>query len=472
MKKDFYTEEFSEELAVTDELVYPEAEELVRMINSGDYRAFRSAIEVIPAVDMAEIMNDAPMPALAKMFRLLPKEVAAVAFVEMSTEAQELLIGSFTDSELSSFLDELYLDDTVDIIEEMPANVVKRILRASSPEDRLAINLLLRYPKDSAGSVMTTEYVRFTPEMTVDAALSHIRRVAIDKETIYTCYVTDKKRHLIGIVTAKELLISNLDTKLGDIMREHVISVGTGDDKEAVARKFEKYGFLALPVVDTEERLVGIVTLDDALEVIKDAAEEDFAKMAAVTPSEEPYLKTSARSLFLARIPWLLLLMISATLSSTILNRFEAVLPAVLILFVPMLMDTGGNSGSQSSVTVIRAISLDELPLSRLPSVLWKELRVGLSIGLVLAAVSFGKVLLVDRLIMQNESVTLWVALAVSLALAATVVVAKLIGASLPMLAKRIGFDPAVMASPFITTLVDAISLVLYFFISSAILNI
>jgi len=472
MKNDLYTDEITNELAISEAPDYPETDELVSLIDSGDFRAFRTAIESVPAVDVAGIMSELPERIMAKFFRLLPKEVAAVAFVEIDREAQEHLIGSLTDSELSSFLDELYLDDTVDIIEEMPANVVKRILRASSPEDRVAINTLLRYPKDSAGSIMTTEYVRFTPEMTVDAALSHIRRVAIDKETIYTCYVTDKKRRLVGIVTAKELLISSLDTPLSEIMREHVISVGTGDDKETVAHKLDKYGFLALPVVDAEERLVGIVTLDDALTVIKDAAEEDFAKMAAVTPSEEPYVKASAFSLFRARIPWLLLLMISATLSSMILNRFEAILPAVLVLFVPMLMDTGGNSGSQTSVTVIRAISLDELPLSRLPLVLWKELRVGLSSGLVLAAVAFGKVLLVDRLIMQNPAVSLSVAFAVSISLAATVVMAKLIGAALPMLAKRIGFDPAVMASPLITTLVDAISLVLYFFIASSILNI
>ena len=319
---------------------------------------------------------------------------------------------------------------------------------------------------------MTTEYVRFTKEMTVSDALLHIRRVAIDKETIYTCYVTDNDKRLLGIVTAKELLISEPDKKLSDIMEESVVFVGTGDDKESVAYRFEKYGFLALPVVDAEKRLVGIITLDDALGVISDAAEEDFAKMAAITPTDEPYLKTPLRVVFKSRMPWLLLLMISSSFASAILGRFEGVLPAVLLLFAPMLMGTGGNAGAQSSVTVIRGISLGELPFRALPRVIFREFRLALYVGLSLGAFAFLKLMLLDRFIMQNSEVTATVSFVVALSLTAVVVVAKLVGASLPLIAKKLGLDPAVMASPVITTLVDVMSLVLYFVIARAVLTI
>ena len=314
---------------------------------------------------------------------------------------------------------------------------------------------------------MTTEYVKLLPDMTVKAALQHIRDVAIDKETIYTCYVTDEKRRLLGIVTARRLMLSPLDMTLSEIMEESVIFALTTEDKEDVANKFDKYGFIALPVVDNEHRLVGIVTVDDAIEVLREEAEEDFAKMAAIIPSESEYLKTSAFDIFKSRIPWLLLLMISATVSSAILKYFEASLIPVLVLFVPMLMDTGGNSGSQASVTAIRGLSTGEVALSDVFRILWKEIRVGALCGFSLAVVAFAKVVIVDRFIMQNEAVTLIVALAVSLALFATIVVAKIIGSTLPLLAKRIGFDPAVMASPFITTIVDAIGLMVYFAISA-----
>ena len=457
---------------LSPEQCLPEIEELIQMIVKKQYGRFRALISDIPPVDIAELFDEMPKDFYVPFYRLLPKELAAEAFVEMDADLKRHLIESFTDSELSATLEELYIDDTVDIIEEMPAAVVKRILRNSKGEDRSVINRLLKYPKDTAGAIMTTEYVRFTRDMTVEAALSHIRRVAIDKETIYTCYVTDEKRHLIGIVTAKELLISPLDTRLGDIMEDYVIFVSTADDKEEVAGKFDKYGFLALPVVDNECRLVGIITVDDAIEVIRDEAEEDFAKMAAITPSETTYLKTSAFSIWKARIPWLLLLMISATLSSAILTKFESVLPAVLLLFVPMLMDTGGNCGSQASVTVIRAISVGEAKLSDFARIMWKELRVGIACGITLSAVAFLKVILIDRLLMQNQEVTLSVALAVAFAVLLTIVTAKFIGSMLPILAKRIGLDPAVMASPFITTLVDAVSLLLYFFISIRLLPI
>jgi len=393
--------------------------------------------------------------------------MAAETFIELDNELQRTLIEGFNDAELAAILEELYLDDTVDIIEEMPATVVKKILRSTSREDREIINRLLRYGSDTAGAMMTTEYVRFVPDMTVGDALAHIRKVAIDKETIYTCYVTDRQRHLIGIVTAKALLLSDAEISLAEIMEENVVFARTSDDKEEVALLFDRYGFIALPVVDSELRLVGIVTVDDAIDVIREEAEEDFAKMAGITPTETSYLKTSVFTIFKSRIPWLLLLMVSATFSSTILNRFESLLPVVLILFVPMLMDTGGNSGGQTSVTVIRSLSLGEIEFSDLWRVVWKEVRVGCLAGLSLGIVAFGKIMLVDYLMMGNEDVTIIVALAVSMSLAITVAVSKLIGALLPIGAKKIGFDPAVMASPFITTVVDAASLLLYFAIAA-----
>ncbi len=459
------------EAIVSPEELVPSAELLTSLIEEKRYAELREKLVDIPSADIAELFDSLKQEHYSVFFRLLPKESASEVFVLVDSDTKEYIITAFTDVELASMLDELYLDDTVDIIEEMPANVVKRILRNSTGENRSVINQLLRYPKDSAGTIMTTEYVRFVGTMTVERALAHIRKVAIDKETIYTCYVTDHERHLLGIVTAKQLLISPLDTTLEEIMEDSVIFVNTTDDKELVAKKIDKYGFLALPVVDNEHRLVGIVTVDDAIDVINEEAEEDFAKMAAITPTETPYLKTSILGIFKSRIPWLLLLMVSATFSSTILNRFEAALPAVLILFVPMLMDTGGNSGGQSSVTIIRGISVGELKMSDIFRIFWKEVSVGIACGVSLGVVAFGKVLLVDRLIMNNPEVTLSVAAIVAVTLALTVIMAKIIGASLPMIAKRIGFDPAVMASPFITTIVDALALVLYFFIASSFLG-
>jgi magnesium transporter len=449
----------------------PEINSLLKMIDGKRYSDFKGTLAYIPSADIAELFCGVPKEYYAPFYRLLPKETAAEVFVEMDKEMREHIINSFTDRELSATLDELYLDDTVDIIEEMPATVVKRIIKASSEENREIINKLLKYPKDSAGSIMTTEYVRLKRDMTVREALEHIRHVAIDKETIYTCYVTDAKRHLIGIITARELLLSPLDTRLEDLMEETVVFTNTTDDKEDAVRKFDKYGFLALPVVDNESRLVGIITVDDAIGVIKEETEEDFAKMAAITPTETSYLKTGVVSIWRARIPWLLLLMISATLSSTILTRFESVLPAVLLLFVPMLMDTGGNCGSQSSVTVIRAISVGEARFSDLPKILWKEARVGALCGITLGIVAFIKVVFIDGMIMRNGAVTPFVALSVAASVCLTIITAKFIGSLLPMLAKKAGLDPAVMASPFITTLVDAVSLILYFFISALLLS-
>ena len=439
------------------------------LLENKKYQEIKMRAENIPAPDLAEFFDELPASSHLILFRLLSKEHAAETFVEMDSDNRRSLIELFTDKELSDVLSELYIDDTVDLVEEMPALVVKRILRNSNKEDREQINKILNFPKSSAGSVMTTEYVRFSADKTVREALEHIRKVAIDKETIYTCYVTDASRHLMGIVTAKQLLISSPDEVLSELMDENVISVQTSDDREEVALKLNKYGFLAMPVTDSENRLVGIITVDDAIDVLKEESEEDFAKMAAITPSEEPYLKNSVFSIWKARIPWLLLLMVSATFSSTILSGFEAALPAVLILFVPMLMDTSGNSGGQSSVTVTRGISLMEIKFSDIGRVLMKEVLVGILCGVSLGAVAFGKVMLVYRLLMNNPEVTLNVALAVSLSLAVAVIVAKIIGSTLPILAKRIGLDPAVMASPIITTVVDAIALLLYFAIASAI---
>ncbi len=462
---------YENELAVFDEVEY-NPETFVKLIEDREYKAFREMVLEIPAADIAEIMYGVPKDKYAIFFRLLPKDLAAEVFVEMGAEERMELVNIFTDRELSELLSELYIDDTVDIIEEMPANVVKRILRASNPEERGIINKILCYPKDSAGSLMTTEYVRFTKEMTVADALLHIRRVAIDKETIYTCYVTDSDRRLIGIVTAKELLLSEPDQKLSEIMEESVVFVGTGEDKESVAYRFEKYGFLALPVVDAEMRLVGIITLDDAIGVISEAAEEDFAKMAAITPTEESYLKTPVLKVFKSRIPWLFLLMLSSSFASAILGRFEGVLPAVLLLFAPMLMGTGGNAGAQSSVTVIRGISLGELSFKELPRVIFRELRLAVYVGITLGAAAFLKLLFIDRYLMQNPGVTVTVALVVALSLAAVIVTAKLVGASLPLVAKKIGLDPAVMASPVITTLVDVVSLALYLLVARSLIGV
>ena len=465
-------EEKNREIKETNEIVIPHADYVREAIANKQFKKLKDELSEIPPVDIAGIFDELPKKYYSAVYRLLNKEVAAEVFVELSREARSDIINSFTDKELSETLDELYLDDTVDIIEELPASVVMRIIRNSKREDRDVINRLLKFPKNTAGAVMTTEYVRFSKDMTVDEALTHIREVAIDKETIYTCYVTDKGRRLIGIVSAKELLISSTDKKLSEIMEDSVIYAYTTDDREEVARKLDKYGFLALPVVDTECRLVGIITIDDAIDVLAEETEADFAKMAAITPSEESYLKTSVFGIFKARIPWLMLLMISATFSSAILAKFELALPAVLLLFVPMLMGTGGNSGSQSSVTIIRAISVGEAKLSDFGVILWKEVRVGFISGAVLGIVAFLKVYLLDGLLMQNGEVTLFVSFVVALALAFTVLSAKLIGAVLPLLAKKIGLDPAVMASSFITTLIDVLSLLVYFAIASMILTI
>lgn len=446
------------------------AQEIVALMDARRLGALREKLEEMQVEDIAELFFELPEPYHARFFRILHKEKAAEVFAEMDPDLQESLITSFTDQELKSVLDEMFLDDTVDLIEEMPANVVQRIVANSTAEDRRAINELLKYPPDSAGGIMTTEFVRLEMDMTVRDAIRVIRRVGVNKETIYTCYVTDENRHLLGIVTAKDLLLSQSDTLISALMEENVISVGTLEDQEAATRLMTKYSFMALPVVDTENRLVGIITVDDALDVIHDETEEDFSKMAAITPTETPYLRTTPWRLWLNRFPWLAILMVSATFTGIIISSFEAALAQVVVLtaFIPMLMDTGGNSGSQSSVTVIRNLSLGEVHMSDWWRVAWKELRVAILCGLSLGVLAFGKVMLIDCLLMNNPAVTWQVAWTVAATLCLTIMIAKLIGCLLPILARRIGLDPAVVASPFITTIVDAISLLVYFAIAKA----
>ena len=436
------------------------------------YSTIRDILSTMNPADIASVFDSMEEERLPLLFRLLPKELAAETFVEMEPDAQELLIRGFSDSELREVLDELYVDDAVDIVEEMPANVVRRILSQADPDMRKDINEILRYPENSAGSIMTTEYVSLRPGMTVEEAILRIRRTGVDKETIYTCYVT-KNRTLIGLVSVKDLLLAQDDDETVDkIMETNVISVHTHTDQEEVARMFSKYNFLALPVVDTENRMVGIVTFDDAMDVMEDEATEDMEIMGGMTPSDKTYLRSSTFDLFKHRIPWLMLLMVSATFTGLIITHFESALAAQVALtaFIPMLMDTGGNSGSQSSVTVIRSLSLGEIEFSDLPRVVWKEIRTAVLCGISLAAACFAKIMLVDRLMLGNEDVTCLVALVVCATMALTVLVAKVIGCVLPMLAKKVGFDPAVMASPFITTIVDALSLLIYFGIASVLL--
>ena len=447
---------------------------LLKMLEEKKYSTLRDILITMNPADVAGLFDGLEEKQIPVMFRLLPKEQAAETFVEMEPEAQQLLIQGFSDNELREVLDELYVDDAADLVEEMPANVVRRILTQADPEMRSSINQILRYPENSAGALMTMEYVSLRLDMTVEESILRIRRQGVDKETIYTCYVLSADRTLQGIVTVKDLLLAESDdTEIKEIMTENVISVTTQDDQEEVAKMFSKYNFLALPVVDTEKRMVGIVTFDDAMDVMEEEATEDMEIMAAMTPSEKSYLKSTPFDLYKHRIPWLMLLMVSATFTGMIISSFEsalALLPA-LTAFIPMLMDTGGNCGSQSSVTVIRALSLDELGLSDVFTVLWKEVRTAVLCGISLAAVCFLKVLLVDRLLMHNESISLSVDLVICLALGVTVVMAKMVGCTLPLLAKRLGFDPAVMASPFITTIVDALSLLVYFLFAKTILG-
>ncbi len=448
-------------------------ETIEECLEQKEYARLRDLLVPLEAADIAMLCT-ALGEKVPLVFRLLPKELAAEVFVELDSDEQELLIQSFSNTELKEVLDELYLDDTVDIVEEMPANVVKRILRHCDPEMRKSINEILKYPEDSTGSIMTMEFVDLKQTMTVEAAFKRIRRTGLDKETINICYVIDEQRHLIGLLSIRTLVLADEDDVIGDIMQTNIISVHTLDDKETTALALSKYGFLALPVVDTENRLVGIVTVDDAMDVLQEEATEDIELMAAILPSDKPYLKTGVFETWKARTPWLLVLMLSATFTGIILTHFENALSAcaVLTAFIPMLSGTGGNSGTQASTAVIRALSLGEVRFSDLMRVLWKEFRVSLCCGICLAAANFVKMMLVDRILMNNPAVTPWVALVVCCTLVGTVLCAKLVGCSLPILAEKIGFDPAVMASPFISTIVDSISLLIYFRFATLILGI
>ncbi|MBE6808502.1 MAG: magnesium transporter [Ruminococcaceae bacterium] len=440
------------------------------------YTRLRSLLAEMNPADIAQILNESPSKEqLPVIYRILPKALASEVFAYLDSDMQQLIIETFSDAELREVLDELFLDDTVDIIDEMPATVAKRILKQTDAATRKKINQLLAYPDDSAGSIMTTEYIDLKRDMTVDSAFEKIRRVGENAEDIYTCYVIDKSRRLLGYVTVKDLLLNGRDDIIGDIMEENIIFATTLEDKEEVADKFQKYDLTVLPVVDKEDRLVGIVTVDDAIDVLQEEATEDIEKMAAISPLEKSYLKTDTFSIFKARIPWLMLLMLSSTITGAIISSFEArltVFPA-LIAFIPMLMGTAGNSGSQSSVTVIRGLSLGEIEFRDIFKVLWKELRVGIIASIALAVVNFGKMWLVDYWLLgtfdsgkQLAEITV-----VCITLLFTVIAAKLIGSVLPILAKKIGFDPAVMASPLITTAVDAISLVIYFAVAMLLLE-
>ena len=452
---------------------------ILEKLRSKSYVQLREYLADLNPADIAEVMetllddgeiND---DELIRLYRLLPKDQAADVFVELNSDMQETLIRALSDKELRAVLDDMYLDDTVDVIEEMPAIVVKRLLKNVDTETRTNINQILNYPEDSAGSIMTIEYVDLSPNMTVKDAFDHIRKTGIDKETVYTCYVTEKKV-LIGFVSVRDLLMHPYEAVIRDIMDDNVISVQTTDDKEEVANVLSKYDMIAVPVVDKENRLVGIVTIDDAIDVLTEEATEDIEKMAAITPSEHPYLRSKVTEIWLQRIPWLLLLMVSATFTGMIITNFESALAAQVALtaFIPMLMDTGGNSGSQASVTIIRGISLGDIEFSDILKVIWKEFRVSILCGISLSIVAFGKIMLVDHLLMHNDEITALVAFVICASLAVTVVIAKIVGCTLPLLAKKIGFDPAVMASPFITTIVDALSLMVYMNFATMLLHI
>ncbi|MBR3972008.1 MAG: magnesium transporter [Ruminococcus sp.] len=445
-----------------------------KLLDEKKYKTLKDILSTMHAYDIAVLLEDMHDSKIQLLFRMLPKELAADVFVEMDEDTQEFLIKGFSDNELKEVIGELSADDAVDIIEEMPANVVKRILRQADPETRKQINELLKYPDDCAGSIMTTEFVSLRPNMTVEEAIKRIRRTGVDKETIYTCYVVASDGKLIGITTIKDLLLAEEDDTIEDLMETNVISVGTLDDQELVAQTINNYDFLALPVVDTEGRLVGIVTIDDAVDVMVEETTEDIQKMAAIGSTDKPYTKVGVFETLWHRVPWLLLLMISSTFTGIIIAGYEGRLAGSLILtaFIPMLMGTGGNAGSQSSVTIIRSLSLDEIEFKDIFWVMFKECRVSILCGVILGVVNFGKIMLVDGWMLQNDEITTGIALVVSITLVITIIVAKIIGCSLPMIAKKLHLDPAVMASPFITTIVDVVSLLVYFWIATSILHI
>ena len=463
-----------EEMPTPLALRFAEEDEILQLITERNFSVLKPLLAGFNATDLASILNEVPASEISLIFRLLPKDLAAETFVEMDSEGKETLIKHFSDKELRAVMNELYLDDTVDLIEEMPANVVKRIIAQSDQKTREQINELLNYPKDSAGSIMTIEFVSLSASTTVSKAFERIRKIGVDKETIYTMYVTDETKKLIGIVTAKDLLLSPPTAIIGDIMEDNPIFCYTHTDKGEVAQMIGKYGFLAMPVVDNEERIVGIVTVDDAITVIQEENTADIAKMSAVTPSDKPYLKTSVLRIFLNRLPWLVILMVSATFSGLIISANESTLNMpvfgiILTACIPMLTGTGGNAGSQASAMIIRGIALNEIEFKDIFKVVWKEIRVSVLLGTALAIACFGKLMIVDRL--WNVQNGMMVSLVVCLAMLVTIIIAKLIGAILPLIAKKLRLDPAVVASPFITTIVDVLALSLYCAIAISLLG-
>lgn len=432
-------------------------------IQDGRFLKVREELVNLDAVDIEMVFDEIPRESVLRVFRMLPKTLAADTFSYMKSDMQQYIIESVTDLEMNRILDEMYMDDTVDFLEEMPANVVKRVLKNADAKTRNTINQLLRYPEGSAGSIMTTEFVELKKEMMVKDALSHIRATGVDSETINTCYVIDSARKLEGAVSIRKIILSASDTLISEIMTSEVKHLHTADDRETGAYRFKKYDLLSMPVVDAENRLVGIITIDDIVDVIEQETTEDIELMAAITPTDKPYIETNAVGTFKKRIFWLLILMLSATFTGGVLSSYEsslALYPA-LVSFIPMLMGAGGNAGGQTSVAVIRSLALNEISFSDTCKILWKELRVSLLCGAVMGVVCFFKVLLIDARFVAG--VDAMAALVVSLTIFLTIVIAKLVGGFLPLLAKRVGFDPAVMASPFITTIVDALSLIVYF---------
>ena len=441
-------------------------ETLQELLSSRQYTLLRQTISEMNTVDIAAAMSEMADEDSLKMFRILPKDMAADVFADLEMDVQQYIIQSMSDREASNIIENLMADDATDLLEEMPASVVKRILANASPETRADINHLLRYPEDSAGSIMTVEYVDLREDMTVSEAIERIRKKGVDSETINICYVVTKQKILVGTVALRYLLIMKPDDVIGDIMNTNVISIGTMTDQEEAARMFQKYGFTAMPVVDNESRMVGIITIDDVVDILEEEATEDIEKMAAIVPSDKPYPKVGIFETYKNRIPWLLFLMISATFTGAIITGFEDALSAYVVLtaYIPMLMDTGGNAGSQASVSIIRGLSLKEIEFEDLFKIIWKEIRVAVLCGLTLAIANFAKLMLLDR-------VSFLVAVVICLTLLFVVLIAKLVGCCLPMLASKIGFDPAVMASPFITTIVDALSLLVYFNIATRMLH-
>ncbi|HOG62186.1 MAG TPA: magnesium transporter [Sedimentibacter sp.] len=438
---------------------------MLELIEQKKYIQLKKELSEMNEVDISEILDPLDLQTTLLVFRMLPKDTAAEVFSYISPEQKADIINAVTDKELKYILDELFFDDMIDLIEEMPANVVNKILINSTQEERTLINQFLKYPAHSAGSIMTIEYVELKKNMTVKEALEHIKKTGINKETIYTCYVTDKKRKLEGIVSLRNLVVSDPDQSINDIMQEEVIYVETHDDQEIIANIFKKYGFMALPVVDKEHRLIGIITFDDIMDVMEDEATEDFQRMAAMVPSDEAYLDLSVIALAKQRIPWLMILMLGATVTGGIITKFENILSTVVVLtaFIPMLMDTGGNSGNQSSTLIIRGLALGNVNQKDIWKVLWKEFRISLLVGIILASVNFAKNMLFDK-------VGLNVSLTVSLTVATTVMLAKMVGGTLPLIAKKLKLDPAIMAGPLITTIVDALVLLVYFGVASALL--